>query len=75
MWFVVKPLLKGISKILFVIAAVFFFVGGRAISEFTKTDRVTAEMAGIGLAFVSGIFGMVTHNAADYFDDEDSAAQ
>ena len=60
---------------LFVIAGLLFFVGGRAISEFTKADRVLAEMLGIGLAFVFGIIGIVAKNAADNLDDEDSAAQ
>lgn len=69
-----KHLLKGISQVLFVIAGLLFFVGGRAISEFTKTDRVTAEMVGIGLAVVFGVFGMVAKNAADNLDDEDAAA-
>ena len=70
-----KALLTGTSKTLFVIAGFLFFVGGRAISEFTKADRVLAEMLGIGLAFVIGIIGMVAKNAADNLDDEDSAAQ
>jgi hypothetical protein len=70
-----KALLKGTSQILFVVAGLLFFVGGRAINAFTKTDRVMAEMIGIGLAFVLGIFGMVAKNAADNFDDQDSAGQ
>jgi hypothetical protein len=70
-----KALLKGTSQILFVIASLLFFVGGRAISEFTKTDRVSAEMLGIGSAFVFGIFGMVAKNASDNIDDEDSNGQ
>jgi hypothetical protein len=70
-----KALLRGASQTLFVIAALLFFVGGRAISEFTKADRVLAEMLGIGLAFVFGIVGMIAKNAADNLDDEDSAAQ
>jgi hypothetical protein len=39
-----KALLKGTSQILLVIAGLLRFVGGRAISEFTKTDGVSAEM-------------------------------
>jgi hypothetical protein len=70
-----KVLLKGTSQILFVIGGLLFFVGGRAISVFTKTDRVLAELLGIGMAFVFGIFGMVAKNAADNLDDEDSARQ
>jgi hypothetical protein len=42
------------------------------ISEFTKRDRVSAEMLGIGSAFVFGISGMVANNASDNLDDEDS---
>ena len=64
-----KALLKGTSQILFVIAGLLFFVGGRAISIFTKTDRALSEMMGIGLAFVLAIFGMVAKNAADNLDD------
>jgi hypothetical protein len=60
---------------LFGIAGLLFFVGGRAISEFTKTDRVLAEMLGIGLAVVFGIFGMAAKNAADNRDDEDAAVK
>jgi drug/metabolite transporter (DMT)-like permease len=70
-----KALLRGTSQMLFGIAGLLFFVGGRAISEFTKADRVLAEMLGIGLAFVFGIFGIVAKNAADNLDDEDSAAK
>jgi len=66
----VKSLLKGTSQVLLVIAVLLFFVGGPAISAFTKTDRVTAEMLGIGLAFVVGIFGVVAKNAAGYLDDD-----
>ncbi len=55
---------------LFVIAGLLFFVGGRAISAFTQTDRVSAEMLGIGSAFVFGIFGMVAKNASDNLDED-----
>ena len=70
-----KALLSATSQILFVIAALLFFVGGRAINTFTKTDRLLAEMLGIGMAVVLGIFGMVAKNAADNLDDEDSPGQ
>jgi hypothetical protein len=70
-----KALLRGISQVLFVIAGLLFFVGGRVISGLTKTDRMSAEMLGIGLAFVFGIFGMVAKNASDNLDDEDSTGQ
>jgi hypothetical protein len=70
-----KPMLKGGSQLLFVIAGLLFLVGGRAISEFTKTDRVLAEFPGIGLAVVFVVLGIVAKNAADDLNDEDSAAQ
>jgi len=50
--FAVKPLLKGTSQVLFVIAGILFLVGGRAISEITKIDWVIAEFLGLGLAAV-----------------------
>jgi drug/metabolite transporter (DMT)-like permease len=70
-----KTLLRGISQVLFGIAGLLFFVGGRVISAFTKTDFWSAEMLGIGSAFVFGIFGMVAKNASDNLDDEDSTGQ
>jgi hypothetical protein len=70
-----KPLLKGASQLLFVIAGLLFLVGGRAISEFTKTDRVLAEFLGIGLAVVFLVLGIVAKNAAHDLNEEDSAAQ
>ena len=70
-----KPLLKGASQLLFVIAGLLFLVGGRAISEFTKTDRVLAEFLGIGLAVVFLVLEIVAKNAAHDLNEEDSAAQ
>ena len=54
----VVSLLKAVSQALFVLGGLMFFAGGRAISEFTKTERVLAEMLGIGLAVVFVVFGM-----------------
>ena len=70
-----KKLLRGASQLLFVIAGLLFLVGGRAISEFTKTDRVLAEFLGLGLAVVFVAVAIVAKNAADDLNDEDSAAQ
>jgi len=52
-----------------------FLVGGRAVSEFTKADRLLAECLGIGLAVVFLVLGFVVKNAADDVNDENSAAQ
>jgi hypothetical protein len=57
------------------IAGLLFLVGGRAISEFTKTDRVLSEFLGIGLAVVFLVLGIVAKSAADDRNGEDSAAQ
>lgn len=70
-----KSLLKGTSQALFVIAGLLFLVGGRAISEFARTDRVLAEFLGIGLAVLFVVLGFVAKNAADDLNDGDSAAQ
>jgi hypothetical protein len=42
-------LLRGVAWLLFVIAGLAFWFGGRAISEFAKTERILAEMEGIAL--------------------------
>lgn len=58
-----KAFLRGVSGLLFGIAAIAFLFGGRIISEFSKTDRVLGEMAGIFIAIVSGALGMWAKSA------------
>ena len=70
-----KSLLKGTSQALIVIAALLFFWGGRAISEFAKMERVGAEVIGIGSAVVLGILAFIAKSAADNLDGKDSSAQ
>jgi hypothetical protein len=71
-----KYLLRGVSWLLLAVAGLAFLVGGRAISEFGKTDRIVAEMEGIGLAIVTGGLGLVAKTAAENLDeDEDSSGQ
>ena len=67
-----KALLTGTSQLLFVLAGLLFFVGGRVISALTKTDWLMGEMMAIAVAFVLVIFGVVAKNAADNFDDENA---
>lgn len=57
------------------IAGLLILVGGRAISEFTKTDRILSEFLGMGLAAVFFALGFAAKNAADDPNDEDSADQ
>jgi drug/metabolite transporter (DMT)-like permease len=70
-----RSLLKGASQALFALAGLLFLVGGRAISEYTKTDRLSADGLGIGLAVVCAVIGMLAKDAADNLDDEGSAPQ
>ena len=59
-----------------VVAGLAFWVGGRAISEFAKTDRILAEMEGITLAVVVGALGFAARTAADNLaEGEDSSGQ
>ena len=47
------------------IAGLAFWFGGRAINEFAKTDRMLAEMEGIGLAAVCDALGAVARYAGE----------
>ena len=68
-----KSLLYGTSQVLLAIAGFSFFVGGRAINAITKIDRMSAEVVGIGIAVVFGIFGVVARRAGDYLDDDEKS--
>lgn len=71
-----KAFLRGIAVLLFGIAGIAFFFGGRAISEFSKTDRVLGEMAGIFIAIVCGGLGALAKSAGEEDEPvEDSTDQ
>lgn len=73
---VLKSVLRGVSWLLLTIAGLSFWVGGRAITEFAKTDRILGEMLGLAIAVVTGAIGFLVKSAADNLDSgEDSAAQ
>ena len=73
---VLKALLSGLAWLLFAIAGLAFWVGGRAISEFAKTDLILAELLGIGVAFATGALGFILKSTADDLDgSEDSSDQ
>jgi len=69
-------LLRGVSWLLLAVAGLAFWVGGRAISEFSKTDRIFAEMEGIALAVVVGALGFAAKTVADNLEEgKDSSSQ
>ena len=61
---------------LFAIAGLAFLVGGQAISEFGKIDRIVAEMLGYLIAAATGALGYVLKNFSDDLgSDQDSPGQ
>jgi hypothetical protein len=66
---VLKAFLRVVAWLLFVVAGLSFWVGGRAISEFGKVDRMLAEFFGLLVAGVAGLFGYILKEKADDFDD------
>ena len=73
---VLKALLRAGSWLLLGIAGIAFWVGGRAISEFAKVDRILAEFLGLLIAGVAGIAGYILKTRADDLDGtEDSTSQ
>jgi hypothetical protein len=67
---VASSLLQGISWILFGAAGLCFWMGGRAINAFTTTDRMLAEVEGIGLTVVFAGLGAVTKSFAERLDED-----
>jgi hypothetical protein len=60
-----KYFLRGLSRFLAVIAGLSFFLGGRAIHEFGKVDRLLAEILGIGVAFACIIAIVINKHVID----------
>ena len=61
--------LQALAWLLFAVGGLSFWVGERAISEFTKTDRVLAEMKGIGLAVVFVGLGAVAKSYGERLEE------
>jgi len=71
-----KDFLQGLAWVLFAIAVLAFWVGGSAISEFGKIDRIVAEMLGLLIAAATGALGYVLKNFSDDLgSDQDSPGQ
>ncbi len=62
--------LEALSWLLFGLAGLSFWVGGRAIREFAKSDRILAEMAGIGLAVIFGGAGALAKSFAEQIQED-----
>jgi vacuolar-type H+-ATPase subunit I/STV1 len=56
--------LRGVSWVLIVVGGLSIWMGGRAISEFAKMDRVLAEMLGLALAAGCIAVGLVLKSFA-----------
>lgn len=73
---VLKGFLRAGSWLLLGIAGISFLVGGRAISEFGKVDRILSEFLGLLIAAVTGAAGYALKTSADDLDAaEDSTSQ
>ena len=70
-----KTLLQGLAWLLFAIGGLSFWVGGRAISEFGKVDRILGEMLGLMLAAVCLGLGAMLKSAGepDEADEEENS--
>jgi hypothetical protein len=58
-------LLKGVAWLLFAIAALAFFVGGRVISQFGHADRILSEFIGLVIAGLSALAGVLVKTAGE----------
>jgi hypothetical protein len=62
-------LLRGVASLFAVLAGLAFCFGGRAISEFAKTERVPAEMEGFALTALFGGLSVIAKTAADRVEE------
>ncbi len=71
-----KAFLHGLAWFLLAVAGLSFWIGGRAISEFGKVDRILAEFLGLSLAGGAGLLGYILKEKANDLDDSsDSSGQ
>ena len=71
-----KVFSHGLAWVLFAVAGLTFWAGGKLISESAKMDRILAEMLGLMIALALGAVGYVLKNFGDDLgSDEDSVGQ
>ena len=68
---IAKHALRGLSWLLFVVAGLLFWVGGRAISEFAKVERILAEFMGLLLAAGFTALGAIVKSSAGADEEDD----
>jgi hypothetical protein len=66
---ILNSLLKAFATACFVIGGIAFLFGGVVIYIVAKTDRVLAEMGGIGLTVLFFIIGALAQFTADRLDE------
>jgi hypothetical protein len=66
----ISGFLKLFAYLLFGIAAVCFWVGGKIISESSGSDRLLGEMGGVGMAMVFGAVGLVVKHYGDQLEED-----
>ena len=64
-----ESLLRGMASVLFAIASLPFWIGGQAFHEFAKTERILAEIEGIGLAVLFAALGAIANHFAETKED------
>lgn len=61
-----------LSTLLFVVAGISFFVGGRILHEARNVDRTLAEVLGIGFAVLCAFAGTMSRRAIEDLDWEEA---
>jgi hypothetical protein len=64
-------LLRGAAWLFGVLAALSFWVGGRALHEFAKLDRMIGEMGGFALTALFAVFAVVLRGIAERVETHD----
>ena len=66
-----KRIVRGIGVTFFVTAVALFLFGGGAISAITGTERIPAELEGIGLAALFAGLGVIAKAAEDRLEQDE----
>jgi len=70
-----KGFLQGVAWLLLTVGGLSFLVGGGLIHAETKTDRLTAELEGLGFAAICLIAGVSVKSIAEDIPDSDEDAE